>query len=248
VKRTLKSILPAWLIHRLRFPGTLWPPVFWGSFRRTTPISTVFGLDRGLPVDRYYIEAFLQKFQADIRGRVLEIGDDTYTARFGKGRVTQSDVLHVTAGNPKATLVGDLETGEGLPADAFDCMILTQTLPFIFGVDEALAHACGALKPGGTLLVTVPGISQISRYDMDRWGDYWRFTSLSLKRLLQRHFPADHITVNVYGNVLAAVAFLQGLAAQELHPAELNASSPDYEVIIGVRAVKPATLPSDPVV
>ena len=31
-------------------------------------------------------------------------------------------------------------------------------------------------EPGGSLLLTVPGISQIARYD-DHWGDYWRFTS-----------------------------------------------------------------------
>src|ERR1041384_1893415 len=74
---------------------TRWPPVGkvgFGSLRRTTPISGEFGLDRGEPVDRYYVEKFLERHAEDIRGRVLEIGDDRYTKKFGASRVIGSDV------------------------------------------------------------------------------------------------------------------------------------------------------------
>ena len=54
-----------------------------GDFNRTTPFSTNFGYERGGPVDRYYIENFLQKHASHIQGRVLEIGDNEYTLRFG---------------------------------------------------------------------------------------------------------------------------------------------------------------------
>jgi len=136
-------------------------------------------------------------------------------------------------------MVGDLATGNGIPQATFDCMILTQTFLFIYDVRAAIVNSYRALKRGGVLLATFPGISQISRYDMDRWGDYWRFTTLSARRLFEEVFPAANVTVEAYGNVLAAIAFLHGLAAEELKPHELEYRDRDYEVVITVRAVKP---------
>ena len=220
----------------------LWPPVGWvrfGSLRRLQPISRKFGFDRGQCIDRYYIENFLAAHAADIRGHILEIGDDTYTRRFGGERVTKSDVLHVQGGNPKATIVADLTCADHIPSDTFDCIIFTQTLQFIYDVWAALRTLYRILKPGGVLLATFPGISQISRYDMDRWGDYWRFTTLSARRLFEEVFPPECVKVNVHGNVLAATAFLHGLAAEELQREELDYHDPDYELLITVRAVKP---------
>jgi SAM-dependent methyltransferase len=210
----------------------------WGSLRRLNHISTVFGFDRGQPIDCYYIETFLKRHNADIHGRVLEIGDSSYTRKFGGDRVTHSDVLHAIPGNPQATLVGDLATGEGIPKETFDCMILTQTLLFIYNVSEATANCYAALKPGGILLATFPGISHISRYDMDRWGDYWRFTTLSAKRLFGEVYQPENVAAQSYGNVLTAIAFLHGLAAEELRKKELDYHDPDYEVLITARAVK----------
>jgi glycosyltransferase involved in cell wall biosynthesis/SAM-dependent methyltransferase len=218
------------------------PPAGWvhmGSLRRTTPISQHFGFDRGQPVDRYYIDGFFSAHQEDIRGRVLEVGDPAYTRRFGGDRVVRSDVLHARPGNPEATLVGDLCSGEGIPAGAFDCVILTQVLPFVWDVPAAIATAKRALKPGGALLATAPGISQISRHDADRWGDFWRFTSQSFRRLFEEVFGPGQVEVLVFGNALSATAFLQGMAAHELRPAELDDRHPDYEVILAVRALRP---------
>jgi SAM-dependent methyltransferase len=214
-------------------------PVRWGSFRRLTPVSRVFGFDRGVSIDRYYIEAFLVLHEGDICGHVLEVANRTYTRRFGADRVSRSDVLHAVDGNPNATIVGDLATGQGIPVEAFDCLILTQTLPFIYDVRGAIAHSFRALKPGGVLLATFPGISQISRYDMDRWGEYWRFTDLSARLLFEEVFPAADVTVRTHGNVQAAVGFLHGLAAHELKRHELDFTDPDYQVSITVRAVRP---------
>jgi SAM-dependent methyltransferase len=211
-------------------------PVRWGTLRRLTPVSRVFGFDRGLCIDRYYIENFLAHHAADIHGRVLEIGDDAYTRRFGGERVTRSDVLHAVAGNPKATVVADLTCADHIPADTFDCIIVTQTLPFVYDVRAALGHVHRILKPGGVLLATFPGISQISRYDMDRWGDYWRFTDAAARRLFGDVFGPASVTINTYGNVLAACAFLHGLAAHELKQEELDYHDPDYQVTITVRA------------
>jgi len=94
------------------------------------------------------------------------------------------------------------------------------------------------LKPGGVLLVTLPGICHISRHDMDRWGDFWRFTSLSAQRLFEEAFEPSAVTVESYGNVLTAVALLQGLAVEDLQAKEIEYRDPDYEVTIALRAVK----------
>lgn len=220
---------------------TQWPvvgTVRFGGLRRVQPVSRRFGLDRGKPIDRYYIEAFLSRNAGDILGHVLEMGDDNYTRKFGESRVTRSDILHLHPGNPQATLVGDLANAQHIPSNSFDCIIFVQTLQFIYDFRAALGHLHRILRPGGKLLATFPGISQISRYDMDRWGDFWRFTSLSARQLFEESFPAGNVTVQAHGNVLSAIAFLEGLAVEELKREELDQPDLDYELLITVRAVK----------
>jgi hypothetical protein len=239
LKNIIKRFVPfpvysAILSHTRR----LLRPVRWGNLRRTSPVSSIFGVERGQPIDRYYIEVFLYKNCSDICGSVLEIGDPGYTLKFGKDQVTCSEVLHAEPGNPQATIVGDLETGQGLQLEAYDCMILTQTFLCIYEVQNAIAHCHSSLRPNGVLLATFPGISQISRYDMDRWGDYWRFTDASARRLFGDVFGAENVEIETHGNVLAACALLHGLASSELTAKELDICDPDYQVIITVRAQK----------
>ncbi|AKG20959.1 class I SAM-dependent methyltransferase [Calothrix sp. 336/3] len=209
-----------------------------GSLGKVKPISKDFGFDRGLPVDRYYIENFLDRHASDIQGHVLEIKEPLYTYKFGGDHITKSDVLHVEPGNPKATIVADLTNADHLPSDTFDCIILTQTLQFIYNVPSAIKTLHRILKPGGVLLVTISGISQISSEDMERWGQYWSFTTLSIQKLFQEVFEKDKIEVTAYGNVLSAIAFLHGLATEELDKSKLDYHDPDYQVLITARAVK----------
>ncbi len=222
---------------------TRWPPVGFvrfGSLRRLKPISPDWGLERGTPIDRYYIDAFLAAHTLDIRGRVLEIGDNTYTRHFGGDAVVQSDVLHVAEAKEHVTIIGDLTDAAHIPSESFDCLILTQTLQTIFDVPAVVQTLFRLLKPGGVALVTTAGISKISRYDMDRWGYYWSFTTRSLERLFAAAFPADHLEVEAHGNVLSAIAFLHGIAAQELRRQELDFKDPDFELLLTVRATRPA--------
>jgi SAM-dependent methyltransferase len=173
---------------------------------------------------------------------VLEVGDRFYTKKYGGDRVTKSEVLHAVEGNPQATIVADLTSAENIPPDSFDCIICTQTLQMIYDIRAALTHLCRILKPGGVLLVTSHGISKIGRREgIDPWGEYWRLTAQSTNLLFQEFFPIRNIKIEVYGNVLSAIASLHGLAAEELNQNELDYHDPDYEVLIAVRAVKPST-------
>jgi hypothetical protein len=87
-------------------------------------------------------------------------------------------------------------------------------------------------------MATVAGISQISRYDMDRWGDYWRFTSLSALRAFQEVFGEGKVKVESYGNVLSSIAFLEGISAEELSKEELDYKDDDYQMLICIIAKK----------
>lgn len=202
------------------------------------PVSRNFGIDRGVPIDRHYIESFLSQHREKIRGTVMEIADSKYTRRFGDDRVTQPMFMHVKDGFG-ADLVCDLS--RECPREAFlDCFILTQVLPFVYDVRSTIQNALKMLKPGGCLLVTVAGITQVSRDDMDQWGHFWSFTDLSLKRLFEEELPPECIQVQSYGNVLAATSFLYGLGKHELSKAELDHFDRDYPMIIGLVATRPS--------
>jgi SAM-dependent methyltransferase len=244
IKATAKAVLPEttrrWIRaqqRRLKAPPAVGKPRI-APLRRLQPIRPAFGFKWGQAIDRYYIENFLDRCSGDVRGHVLEVGDNLYTRRFGGKQVTRSDVLHATPGNPLATIVADLTGAGHIRSESFDCIILTQTLQFIYDVRSALLTLHRVLKPGGVLLVTCHGISQIARYDMDHWGEYRRFTSLSARKLFTEVFSEDGVTVEAHGNVLAATAFLHGLVSKELRGKELDYHDPNYEVLIAVRAVK----------
>jgi glycosyltransferase involved in cell wall biosynthesis/SAM-dependent methyltransferase len=239
---TLPAPVHGWINARLCGQEYSPPPgwVRMGSLRRVTPISRVWGCDRGKPIDRYYIECYLSIHSADIKDHVLEIGDCNYTCRFGSDRVTKSDVLDVAEGNPNATLVGDLTRAEHIPSDTFDCVILTQTLQYIFDLRAAIKTLFRILKPGGVALVTVPGITKMSAHSGEDASYFWHwsFTIMSSKRLFKEVFPKNNVWVDAYGNVLTAIAFLGGLATEELRREELDHYDPAYPVTIAIRAVK----------
>ena len=215
-------------IARIRRPAPL------RIFRRASPLSVCWGFDRGTPVDRYYIERFLEEYRRDIAGRTLEVADSEYTNRYGAG-VTQSDIVDIDPSNKDATLVADLSIADQIPQSVFDCFILTQTLQFIYDIDAVIRNAHQLLKPGGVLLMTVPAMSRI---DPEASEDCWRFTSASCSRLFAETFGAKNTTVRSYGSLPTCIGFLQGMACEELSHKELAKNDPAFPLLIAVRAVK----------
>jgi len=243
LKILLKKMTPRFLLRMTpRSPTSRIVPggVRFGDFGRVSPISDDFGYDRGSPIDRGYIEAFLERNAADVRGRVMEIGEDMYSRRYGGAKVTHQDVLHVHADNPQATIVGDLSSKDILPPGVFDCIVLTQTLHCIYDMAAAVNEIYKGLKPGGVVLVTVPGITRIDRGE---WGDtnwFWSLTRASATRLFADQFGAENIKVEQFGNAAVAAAFVQGVAIEEMDPAVLAISDPCFPVTLTVRAQKAA--------
>lgn len=190
------------------------PRVSWGRLRRMQPVSDDWGLERGTPVDRVYIEQFLERHAEDVRGRVLEIHDTRYTRAYGGARVTSSDVLDINSQNREATIVADLAGEESLPAQRFECAIVTQTLQFVG-------------RPG--------------RVDPDwRDTDLWRFTPRGLETLLRRFGDWDELEVTGYGNLLTSLAFLIGAADVDLRRAKLSFENENFPLVACGRARKPA--------
>lgn len=197
-------------------------------------MSNSWGFDRGRPVDRYYIDSFLEAHRNDIHGRILEILNKEYTRRFGSD-IERSDILDIDPANQQATIIADLAAADSIESDSFDCFILTQTLQLIYDVKSAIAHSHRILRPGGVLLVTIPAVSRLAG---EGYTDYWRFTPASCARLFGEIFGADQVTITAYGNVLSAVAFLEGMAYEELTKTELDVVDERYPVLMAIRAVK----------
>jgi SAM-dependent methyltransferase len=243
IKSKIKKIIPGSILRRLHKLTSSSPflpaigKVSPGDFDRLSPFSRVFGFDRGGAIDRYYIENFLLKETGSIFGRVLEIGDNTYTLSYGAKKVTTSDILHVDEKNTAATIIGDLGNASHIADNIFDCIILTQTLHLIYDFKEALKTCHRILKPGGTLLLTVPGITPIDR---DEWNPtwYWSFTDKALKRLMVETFPGGNTEIQSFGNVFAATAFLYGMGLPEVAPKKLDYHDPCFQVIITAKGIK----------
>ena len=200
------------------------------------PVSDHWGWDRGTPVDRYYIDQFLTRHAADVRGRALEVKDAAYIRRFDHG-VTSIDVLDIDRDNREATIIADLSVGDGIPEARFDCFVLTQTLQYVYDVRAAVEQCHRLLAPGGVLLVTLPTLSRIDHH-AGLAHDYWRFTSGSCTRLFGDVFGVERIEVQSWGNVLASVAFLRGTSYEEIPRHKLDVDDPYFPLVITVRAVK----------
>ena len=242
LKKKLKKLVPKFLqrnLYKMGLMNHFIPSVGniqKGDFNRVTPFSKEFGYDRGGPVDRYYIENFLEANASLIKGRILEIGDNEYTLKYGKSAVVQSDILHIDASNTKATIIGDLSDAPQINDNVYDCIILTQTLHLIYNYKGALQTCYRVLKPGGVLLMTVPGITHI---DQGEWKNnwLWAFTGASIKRMLAEEFPQP-AEVNTFGNVFIASAFLYGMGVSEVKKQQLDHNDPHYQVIITAKVLK----------
>jgi hypothetical protein len=201
------------------------------------PVSDQFGFDRGTPIDRFYIEKFLLAQSGCIRGNVLEVAENTYTLKFGKD--VKSDILHYNNSNINATVIGDLCDVSTLKENSADCFICTQTYNFIYNYKDAIKGSHYLLKPGGTLLATLACLAPISKYDVDRWGDFWRFTPQSALKVFGEVFDPMKVEVYPLGNSAAAALFMKGYAQEDLK-GEVNLDENDglFPLVIGVKAIK----------
>ena len=244
----LKFLLPertrCWLRDRYRRAERGWIAfdrvTDWRVLRRLHPYRSEFGRRRGQCIDRYYIEEFLGSHKRWIRGVVGEFESDDYTRQFGGDQVERAEILDRNERNTRRTIALDLALPASVPDAMFDCIICTQTLFLISDYHAALQSLLKMLKPGGVLLATFPGICPVVRGELIAGAgeDCWRFTRRSAELAFGQIFGSKNISVQTYGNVLTTTAFLHGLVREELTSEELAFHDADFELVIGVKAVK----------
>ena len=209
-------------------------PISASKFLNTVePVSRLFGTDRGTPIDRYYIEKFLRQEALEMQSSksTLEVAEDTYSKKFFPDAV--HDILKYDEGM-------DLTDVDTLPENIYDVFICTQVLHVIFDLRSAIKGTYRLLTPGGTLLATVAGnISQVAEYDMSQWGYYWGFTGIAIQKLMEETFGPGNVETFSYGNIMAATAFIQGVALEDLPDVTLlDEMDSAYSICIGIRARK----------
>jgi hypothetical protein len=217
-------------------------PVRGNWLNRKEPFSKAFGLDRGAAIDRRFMEEFLFLHNENIQGKVLEIGGDQYTYQFGTNLVSTS-ILAGSKNSPRSSCfpypLYDLTAPNSLiTVGKYDCVIATNVLNFIYDLKAAIQGLARIVQPdSGVLLATLAGVSQISRFDYDRWGDYWRLNDMSVCRLFEEYF--EEVEIIAYGNAPLAAAFIMGLSQEEVPGSLFEYHDPDYQILIGVKASKP---------
>ena len=224
--------LPSSAQRKLR---RLLQPAWFGVLRRTTLLSSRWGSDRGNPIDRYYIEQFLQQQRKDIHGRVLEVGNRNYTQRHGSD-VEHCDVLDNNPENPQETLLVDMENAETLPSSQYDCSVLTQVLQFVLHLRPCLEQLHQSMRFRGVMLATVPCVSRLDLAYREG-KDYWHFTAAACKLPFGEVFGADQASVYPYGNFLVSIAFLAGVATEELSQRELVVKDETFQFLVAIKAV-----------
>jgi SAM-dependent methyltransferase len=197
-----------------------------GDLARTEPLGR-WGYERGTPVDRWYIRRWLQGQARHVRGHALEVKEDLYASELGAATV---EVLDIDEANPRATLIADLCDAAALPRAQYDAAVVTQTLQFVADPAAAVRHLVAALRPGGSLLLSVPCLSRV-----DGPADRWRWTPAGLRELLEECVPGTSREVDGLGNGLAGRAFLFGLAVEDLPPRALEVQDPALPLLTVAR-------------
>jgi SAM-dependent methyltransferase len=210
--------------------------VRFGSLRRLQPVSQGWGSERGRPIDRIYIDRFFAEHAGSIRGRVLEVRDPRYSSVHRDG-VDQVEIVDIDPRNELATIVADLADPGSLPEAAFDCAIVPQTLVYVRDLVSAVANLWQSLAPGGSLLITTPAIARIDPAAAAE--DRWHLMPAGLAEVVRAACPSGDATVAGHGNPLVAVAFLHGLAQEDLSRAELEFEHPLFPVVVTAAVRKP---------
>ncbi len=203
--------------------------VRWGSLRSPVPLSDVSPRAPAQGVADHYLSAFVERCAFDLAGSVLEVGGRGLAARWAGSRV---DELTEVA---EATFLED-----GLPRGTFDCVLAPQVLHLVKDERAVVRALVAALRPGGTLLLTAPGLAPV----LPGPPAVGRLlTAGALTALLGAVLPPHDVEVAVSGNVRAAVAALHGLHADEVDGKALAAVDARFPVLVTARALRATRLP-----
>lgn len=187
------------------------------------PLDRQYGMGRGVPIARYYINRYFERIAPRIHGTVLEFGAPTYSASLN----CTSETISIDESD-RPTLLMDIcdPAVAQLKGGSYDFIICTSVLHLVPDPRHAVDNMHDLLKPGGTLLLAEKAVSIV-----DPWLgaiDKWRFTPVGLRELLA-HF-AD-VDLEAFGNLYTMCAYLSGMAVGEVPAEKLNYHDPSYPII-----------------
>ena len=121
-----------------------------------------------------------------IRGKVLDFGcgSKPYESLFGHVESYTGVDIEVSGHSHANSKVDVFYDGKTLPFadESFDSLVSFEVLEHVFNPDEVLAEMRRVLKPGGTMLLTLP----FGWGEHEQPYDYARYTSFGITALLNR--------------------------------------------------------------
>ena len=208
------------------------PPgqIDFGDLRQVKPLGPKTVGDNDQLVERYYVEQFFRREARDVKGHVLAVGYDLSTA-LTEGHVETATALSFT---DDIELLKCLTVAED---NKYDTLILERVLHLVYDIDTVMHHAHRVLTAGGVLLATVPGTCYAARRATEPLS-YWRLTSVSLQKLVEEKFPSRRTKIEMWGNVIVAMAHLHRVEIQQLTQQELDYRDEHYPLILTLTAEK----------
>jgi SAM-dependent methyltransferase len=202
-----------------------------GDLRRLAPFDPMFGFTRGTPIDRYYLERFIEHIRPEVRGAVLEIGGKRANREtYGFDAATEYRAMDIKR-SPDVDLVGDVHDRGLIPPGTLDAIVIFNVLEHCARPWVVAENLRGWLRVGGKVFAMVPSVQRVHRQPRD----YWRPYPDGMEALF-----ADFARCQlfVYGNPLTALAAIMGIAVQELSTDELDRVNTGYPVATCVIAEK----------
>ena len=136
------------------------------------------------------------------RGRVLDVGCGHMPFRSlvleHTGRYEGFDVERRV---PGVDHLGDAQAMTALADGAYDTVMCLEVLEHLPNPERALAEIARVLKPGGTLVLTVPHLSRLH----EEPHDYFRFTRHGLRVMFERA-GLEPVAIQHYGGLFSFVA------------------------------------------
>jgi SAM-dependent methyltransferase len=202
----------------------------WGDLRRTQPLCQFFGFTRGTPIDRYYLNRFVESIRDEVRGITLEIGGEKQNRDlFGFKCATEYRVLDLPGLSDD--VAGDVSRRDTFAENTFDSIVIFNVLEHCERPQQVVDNIHRWLQPGGKAFVLVPTAQKLHPAP----GDYWRPLPQGLQSLFRAF--SKHET-RTYGNIATVIASFHGIAAEELTGEELDFNHPDYPVVSCIIAEK----------
>ena len=209
-----------------------------GDLRRVTPIDSGFGLGRGKPVDRHYIEDFLCRHAADMRGRVLEVGENVYTPALR--RRARDAKRHPPRRRFEPARDAGRRSRRRERAAERRVRLLHLHPDAHLHLRRAARGADDPSHPRSGRRAARDG----ARHQPDEpvrsrpLGRVLALHGAVARALARRVLRRARVEVEAYGNVLASTAFLQGLWPSDLSRDELDHRDQRYQMLVAGRAVK----------